>query len=189
MVKRQKKSHTLFAFIVVFAILAVGFYLYADISKKAELARYPKKYSEYVEKYAWEFGIPSEILYSVILTESGFNPHAVSSAGAIGLMQITPDTYDWLLYLRKEESSGKLTDPETNIKYGAYFLSYLYGKFGKWDTVFAAYNAGLNRVNAWIDDPRYSDGSSLVNIPYKETENYIKKVNNAIEKYIKLYQV
>ena len=104
-------------------------------------------------------------------------------------MQITPDTFEWLMMRQKEEmDTGMLYDPETNIRYGVYYLSYLYQEFGLWNSVFAAYNAGPNRVKAWRDNPDYADvNGALTDIPIPETKAYTKKVEKAANIYQKLY--
>ena len=164
------------------ALLALG-----EAKERILKAEYPLAYTDAVELASEKYHIYPEILYAVIRTESGFDPDAVSRAGACGLMQITPDTYDWLCYIRKEEKSGDILDPYTNVEYGAYFLAYLFRKFDDWDTVFAAYNAGMNRVSEWLLDESISKDGRLVNIPYTETENYVRKVNNAIKIYKNIY--
>ena len=68
-----------------------------------------------------------------------------------------------------------------------YLLSYLYSEFGDWDTVFAAYNAGIGSVKLWLADESISENGKLKNIPYKETADYVEKVNKAAEKYKQLY--
>ena len=185
--RAQKQKSTLGVISAIIIILVIGIALYGEIDRRIQMRMYPQEYSDYVELYAEKYNVPTEIVYSVIHTESGFDHTAKSSAGAIGLIQITPDTYDWLLYVRKEERHGELTEPRVNIDFGTYFLSYLYKKFGDYDTVFAAYNAGMNRVSLWLEDERYSQDGRLIRIPYTETENYVKKVNNAIAKYKQLY--
>lgn len=150
----------------------------------------PEKYVESVEKYASEFGVPEYIVYAVIKTESGFDASAKSSAGAIGLMQLMPDTFEWLTDSKLCEflDAGMLYDPDTNIKYGVYYLSLLFGIYKNWDTALAAYNAGPGNVDEWLLDPTYSsNGVTLNDIPFKETRNYVKKVNRACEKYKELY--
>ena len=150
---------------------------------------YPQKYSEYVEKYSASFSIDKNLLYAVIKTESSFNPEAVSSAVAVGLTQITPETFEWLkTQLGEEDKDITLTDPETSVKYGAFFLSYLLDEFGNTDTALAAYHAGRGRVNEWLADKKISpDGENLAVIPINETAHYIKKVNKALNAYNKLY--
>lgn len=183
----NKRSISFFK-IIVFIVVAVLLLVCAgEFMHRQNMRMYPKKYGEYVKLYSDKYNIDENIVYAVIRTESGFDPDAYSSAGAIGLMQITPDTYDWLLYLRKEEKLKQLYDIETNIDFGTYFLSCLYEKFGNWETVFAAYNAGLNRVSQWLENPEYAHENKLIHIPFTETRNYVKKVSNTIIKYRQIY--
>ncbi len=186
--KKSKKKLSCSGSAVLIIILSVAIYFIAgELIERQNKFIYPKKYVQYIETYSEKYGVDCDIIYSVIHTESGFDPQARSSAGAVGLMQITPDTYDWLLYLRGEEKTRELDDIRTNIDFGTYFLSYLYKKFGNWDTVFAAYNAGMNRVSGWLEDPAYSDGITLTYIPFSETRNYVNKVGNTIIKYKQIY--
>lgn len=157
--------------------------------EKAEKAVYPLRFTEQVERYSALYGVPREVLYAVIKTESSFSAEAKSSAGAVGLMQIKPETFWWLMSKTGEQLGDEmLTDPETNIRYGAFFLSMLYGEFGVWQTAYAAYNAGPTRVREWLSDGTVSlDGEKLCGIPIDETASYVNKVSSAAEKYIKLY--
>lgn len=152
-------------------------------------SKYPREYSETVAEYASEYGVPEEIIYAVIKCESDFNPDAVSSAGACGLMQIMPKTYEWLTRLMGTEyDPDTIFDPDSNIRSGVYMLSYLYRLFGCWETVYAAYNAGQGTVGGWLADTRYSaDGVTLSDIPYPETERYVDRVADAREHYSELY--
>lgn len=178
------------AVILVILILSVviGF-VYQTVSDRADRSRYPQQYSEFVTKYSGEYGVPEYVIYATIKTESDFDSGAKSEAGALGLMQIMPDTFDWLVSLTQEGyETGMLYDPETNIKYGTYYLSYLYLKYADWETVFAAYNAGPTNVDSWLEDPECSDGDGgLKDIPIKETEKYVKKMTSATQTYQKLY--
>lgn len=148
----------------------------------------PRKYQPIVERYATEYGLPQELLYAVIKTESNFSPGAVSSAGAVGLMQIMPSTFLWLAEMTGETLSPEsLTDPDINIRYGAFFLRYLYDYYGKYETALAAYNAGMGNVSAWLASEQYSDGGVLVVIPFRETSEYVRLVTKRTEQYKKLY--
>ena len=80
--------------LVILALSVVIGFLYQVISDRADRAKYPQPYSEYVTKYSTEYGVPEYIIYSTIKVESSFNSNAESSAGAIGLMQIMPDTLE-----------------------------------------------------------------------------------------------
>lgn len=167
--------------------VAIGFTA-ENLKEKFDLAKHPQKYSEFVERYASEYKVPPEICYAVIKCESGFDSAAVSVAGAVGLMQIMPSTFEYLCNLAKEEHEiGMLYDPETNIKFGTFYLSVLYERFSNWNCAFAAYNCGPSRVSGWIEDGMVDEDGNLTEIPISETETYVKRVNAAIEKYKELY--
>ena len=156
---------------------------------------HPIQYVEFVEKYSAEYGIPKEIIFAIIKTESDFNTAAISSAGAVGLMQMMPSTFSWLTgdeHLAEHLPTIALASPETSIKYGAYYLNYLKGRFSTteetdWNVIFAAYNGGEGNVEKWLSDSEYSTDGKLVSIPFPETRSYISKVNTAIDTYKKLY--
>lgn len=157
-----------------------------------ELKNNPTTYSEIVKKYSLEYGVPERIIYATIKTESSFRSDAVSSSGAMGLMQMMPSTFEWLTsdeHLDEALPKDALFDPEVNIRYGTYYLSYLAKKFDyDWTIVSAAYNAGEGRVLAWLESGEYTDDSgNLIKIPIKETRAYVKKINDAIDTYTKLY--
>ncbi len=142
-------------------------------------------YQEYVSAASEEFGVPQSVIYAVIYCESNFDANAVSSVGAKGLMQMMPATFTEMQgYLKETHDEDDLFDPEISIRYGTYYLSRQYKRFGNWETTFAAYNAGPTIVSKWLKDPTYStDGETLYHIPYSETSHYVKKVNGMVEKY------
>lgn len=175
--------------VLVIAVLSVlcGL-LAAHLSDRLDRARYPQKYTTLVEKYAEVYKVPRDICYAVIRTESGFDSTAVSSAGAIGLMQMMPATFaDLTARTGDNYEVGMLYDPETSIRYGVYYLSMLYDRYGVWDTAFAAYNCGMGRVDGWIAEGHIDAGGRLTEIPIAETREYVERVNRAIDKYEKLY--
>lgn len=178
------------AVIVFLLILAAGIatlwlFLEGVILEKT----HPLPYYEAVEAACRDYAVPKEVVYGVMSVESGFKSDAVSDKGAIGLMQITPDTFYWLCSKTgdTETNPERLYNPEVNIRYGACFLSALYTEFGVWDTVYAAYNAGRGRVNAWLDDPAHGKNGRLTDIPFKETARYVEKVAAAADNYKTLY--
>lgn len=174
-------------------ILALGFAVGLDaLLNKVEENAHPREYGEYVSKYAKEYNIPEYVIYAIIKVESNFSPTARSSAGAMGLMQMTEPTFLWLTggeHLGEYLPVESLYIPDVSIRYGTYYLLYLYRKFDyNLDTALAAYNAGEGNVAAWLGDPEYSDGDgSLKKIPYSETRAYVSKVNDAIDTYKELY--
>lgn len=178
--------------ILLLAVIAIGLGFLGDfIITCIEKNAYPREYAEYVEVYSQKYGVPESLVFAVIHTESGFDSGAVSSAGAVGLMQMMPDTFAWLTdeILFEHLESGMLYDPETNIKYGTYLLSRFYDRYGDWELTLAAYNGGVGNVDSWLEDPEYSDGEGgLKKIPFKETRNYVKKVADARDTYERLYE-
>ena len=177
--------------IALIAVLTIGFGFLADfVIICFEKTAYPQEYAEYVEVYAERYGVPEELVFAVIRTESDFDSGAVSDAGAVGLMQIMPSTFEWLTdeILFDHLESGMLYDPETNIRYGTYYLSYLSDRYGDWELTLAAYNGGLGNVDGWLADDRYADGDGgLKRIPFKETRQFVNRVTKAREKYEGLY--
>lgn len=152
---------------------------------------YPRQYADLVQENAEELEIDKALLYALIKTESGFDKDAVSSVGAKGLTQITPDTFQWLQTKTGEEyEEDALFEPEISIYYGAYFLDMLLEEFDNVETALAAYHAGRGKVNEWLSDPRISpDGAVLENIPYEDTAGYVKRVMKNTEKYKKIYDI
>ena len=177
--------------IALIAVLAIGLGFLADfVITCFEKNAYPREYYEYVEVYAEAYGVPEGLVYAVIRTESSFDSGAVSPVGAVGLMQLMPSTFEWLTddMLFEHLESGMLHDPETNIKYGTYCLSYLYDRYGDWELALAAYNGGLGNVDKWLEDDRYADGEGgLKRIPFGETRQFVARVTDAWEMYERLY--
>lgn len=173
---------------VISLLLVIAFLLallYNLLFETVEEAAHPVKYHEYVEKYAAMYEIPEEIVFAVIYCESGFDASAVSHAGAVGLMQVMPDTYKWLCSKTGDRYDAlHLYNPEVNIRYGTYLLSILYSRYEQWDVVFAAYNAGMGNVDGWLENPEYADEfGTLKYIPFKETRNFVSRVNKNREIY------
>lgn len=179
------------AVIAVILAISIGFgFLFDFICVCVEKRIYPLGYVEYVERYATQYGVPPEAVFALIKTESNFDAAAVSDVGAIGLTQLLPDTFLWLTdeVLYDHLEVGMLYDPETNVRYGTYYLSFLYDRYGSWELAFAAYNAGPGRVSEWLEDDRYADGEGgLKKIPFKETRRHVKKATDTMDVYERLY--
>ena len=144
-----------------------------------------------MEENAEAFEIDESLLYAVIKTESGFDKNAVSSVGAMGLTQITPETFQWLQTKTDESYEDEaLFEPEVSVYYGAYFLNMLLEEFDSVETALAAYHAGRGKVNEWLEDPGISpDGVVLENIPYEDTAGYVRRVVKNTEKYKNIYDI
>lgn len=157
-------------------------------------ARYPLKYREAVSHYAEANSLPESLVYAVIHTESVFDPDAVSSVDARGLMQITRDTFNWAQHkmgLEKPLDYDEYCfDPDVNIRYGTYLIKILYDEYGSYQLALCAYHAGRGNLNGWLRDPAYSsDGETLDSIPFKDTNWYVHRVDETRQIYQKLYRL
>ena len=158
----------------------------------AERAQHPLLFPEFILPYAKKFDLDPALISSVILCESSYDPKAVSRLGARGLMQIMEDTGEWIAHRLHEDASyrfDQMFDPETNIRYGSWYLSYLYRRFQQ-DTVntVCAYHAGQGNVDSWLKNAAYSkDGIHLDMIPTDDTAQYCRRVLHATEVYHKYY--
>jgi soluble lytic murein transglycosylase len=152
---------------------------------------YPIKYENNIVKYAERYNIEPCLVAAVIRAESNFNENAVSNRGAYGLMQIMPDTALWIAQKMelKDFKVEKLYDTEINIAMGCWYIDNLNTEFnGNIDLVLAAYNGGRGNVQKWLKNREYSeDGKKLNNIPFEETDKYVKKVKTNYNIYLKLY--
>ena len=167
--------------------LLIGFLLDKSVYR-TESRLYPRKFIALVEDASERTGVPESVIYAVIRTESGFHEDAVSWAGAMGLMQVTYDTYDWIYWRRGQTADhDTILIPSYNIDAGVTYLQWLYERYGDWQLVYAAYNAGFGRVDKWLDDPELSENGRLISIPITETDNYVKFVTAAEEAYRTLY--
>lgn len=175
------------AVIAVAALSALALFSFYRFAERRWL--YPLGYAEHVEKYAEAFGLESSLVYALIKTESGFDAGAESGKGAKGLMQLTDATAAFIASKFKV-ADYDVFDAETNVAFGCYYLWYLTKKFSHPATVLAAYNAGEGNVSLWLKDDRYSpDGVRFSLIPYKETENHVRKTLRFQEKYQKIYNL
>jgi len=152
---------------------------------------FPTPHLELIEKYARDHQVKITMVYAVMKAESGFRSNAVSPKGAIGLMQITEATGRWIASElgMPEFTAESLTDPELNIRFGCWYLSYLLKRFnGNSELALAAYNAGEGTVSRWIDAGIIGwEDSRIKSLPYKETEIYLIRVNRLYFVYKTLY--
>jgi len=155
---------------------------------------YPTDYEEYVLKYSEEFEVDPVLIFSVIKVESNFQPRATSNVGARGLMQLMNDAYDWVKFRLDDDSESfdDMYDPEINIKYGSYYLSFLMERYdGSIDLTAAAYHCGMGLVDSWLEDGTISAENFDVNdIPEEndQTSHYVNKINDAYSAYKELLE-
>ena len=175
----KKKINHSFIFLVVFIVFVIAIVgslvLYINI-------RYPLKYQEYITKYSEEYKLDKNIVASLINEESSFRPNAVSKKGAMGLMQLSPDTARFVAQKLGEEYDGNaIFKIDTNIRYGCYYLGYLRDKFVDLTTYLSAYNAGETTVKLWKKDE--TNGLTLSSIPYPVTREYVSRIISGVKVY------
>ncbi len=175
------------------AMLAVFFVAYLAINNQNAQRKflYPFPYRDKVERHAARYKVDKFLAVSVMKVESNFAKDAMSRSGAIGLMQIMPETAAWIACCLDDDppSLDELHDSDKNIRYGIWYLSELEYEFGGNDVLaLAAYNAGRGNVNHWIEKNGWSkDFSDVDAIPFDETRKYVKRVLECKEKYSALY--
>ncbi len=164
-----------------------------EAEQRAILNNYPLEYRDLVEKYADEYNLEPAFVTAIIRNESSFQPLAVSSVGARGLMQLMPDTAEWIAGKLKITgySFERMYDPETNIRFGCWYLNYLSNMFrGDPICVACAYHAGQGTVTSWLSDPLISDDGitlSLSRLVSGPTKTYAERVTKAYGIYQVLY--
>lgn len=173
-----KKQIIIVAIILIFCILIT----FLNIPIRIQKIIYKKDYEEYVQKYSQQYNVDENLVYALIKAESNFNANAQSSKGAIGLMQLMETTAQDVckrmdLNISNNELKDKLLEPEVNINIGTKYLSILIQQYGNVEIAITAYNAGIGTVDNWIEkDIIKADGSNVEKIPYKETNNYVRKI-------------
>ncbi len=184
---RQKRKLSLWVGLLLIVLLIVS-------SNWFWRLLYPIYYEESIRTEAAAYGIDPLMVAAVIRVESKFKEENVSHVGAIGLMQLMPDTAQWIAKESGIPYNGTedLSNPQTNIQMGVWYLSFLNKEFkGNWVAAVAAYNAGQGRVNRWLHKDYVWDGQldTADQIPVGETRHYVQRVFYSYDKYKELYTV
>ena len=190
--KRRARRIQLIAAIaaLVLALAGLTVWIVVDRAPEVVMQRYPMEYESTIRLCARLNDIPPAYVASVILAESSYDPQAVSSVNAQGLMQLLPSTAEWIAgRLGETYAEGCLFNPETNIRYGCWYLGFLMQRYhGDMRLSSSAYHAGQGNVDKWLQNPEYSpDGVTLAVIPYDTTDTYVQRVLRYYEKYAELY--
>lgn len=166
--------------IICLSLIAIAFVIINSKNIQVIIQKkiYPKKYSYEISKYAKEYDIDENLIYAVIKAESNFEETAVSRKNAKGLMQLMYDTaLDVANTIGLEINEETILEPDININIGTKYLSILINKYHNIEVALAAYNAGSGNVDSWIANGSIkADGSDIENIPFKETNNYVRKI-------------
>lgn len=192
--EKSSRSNPYFSALVKLTLTLVAIYLCVSIGKYAlKKYIYPLKYMDSVQVAANNNNVDPYLVLSIIKVESGFNENAVSAKEARGLMQIMDSTAQDI------NDKNNLSDPDNlnlhdvdiNIRLGTTYFASLINRYGgNYYLAICAYNAGMGNVDKWLNQgiiDRKLDESSNVNIPFKETKNYLEKVINTYKMYKMLY--
>jgi soluble lytic murein transglycosylase len=161
-----------------------GVFAYVNSAEPAWYVRirYPLHYDSIVRGHAHNYRLDPALLASVIYQESKFDASARSSSGAIGLMQLLPDTAKGIA-LHTGGSRFRVSDldnPEINVRYGSWYLRHLLDKYGDERTALAAYNAGQDNVDRWR--------AAGKGIAFSETRHYVSRVEHLKTLYRRGYR-
>lgn len=178
--------------IIIFAIIigiVVLFLNYRNIKNFILKKIYIKEYTDYIEEYSRQYEVDSNLIYAIIKAESNFNEEAVSNKEAKGLMQLMYSTaIDVAKILKIDIDEEKILEPKYNIMLGTKYISMLIAKYNNIGLALAAYNAGSGNVDKWISENTInSNGDNIENIPFKETNNYVRKILRDYRIYEQLY--
>jgi len=171
----KRKVTFILVSVITVGLLLIFYFFFPQVWGEA---LYPLDYQSSIKEYSVKRNLRPNFVAAIIYSESRFHKDSVSGAGAIGLMQLMPGTAASIAS-EMGEPMGNLHDPDTNIKYGTWYLRTLMDKYdNNTDLVCAAYNAGSGRADSYKD---YDTA-----LPY-ETVFFIQKVKGAEENYNKVY--
>ena len=171
----MRKNITLIIFITIIILIIINF---GNIRNYFLKKIYKIDYKEYVEKYSAEYEVDKYLVYAIIKAESNFKENAVSNKGAKGLMQLMPKTAEEIAKkIEIKLDDNNILNPEININLGANYIAKLIKQYKNIGLALAAYNAGSGNVDSWIEKGILdSNGENLEQIPYLETNNYVRKI-------------
>ncbi len=196
------------ASIIVMALVCIGLFTgqklmeaYLTRCQQERAAAYqrvvdahPMQYRDIIDRYAAQYNLHPAFVCAIILNESSFNTSAESRVGARGLMQLMPDTAQWIAHKLDLDSTyafDQLWEAETNIRFGCWYLNYLSKLFGgDAVTVASAYHAGQGEISSWLSNASYApDGRALVldAMPDGPTKTYAGRVTRDYAIYDALY--
>ena len=154
---------------------------------------YPLMYGDLILKYSREYNLSPALIAAIIMNESSFRPTVTSGVGARGLMQLMPDTAEWIAHKLRLENYhfDQMYEPVYNIQFGSWYLNYLASLFhGDPLCVVCAYHAGQGEISSWLSNPLYStDGKTLntENLPDGPTKIYAGRVTRDYGIYLAKY--
>jgi len=189
---RARRGGRLAVTLLVLAGLAAGWWA-VHRAMPAWYARlwYPLEHESAIRQNAVRHELDPALVAAVINTESGFVPDSRSAAGAVGLMQVLPETARFIAGRpgRPSPSPERIGEPEVNIAYGTWYLRYLIDRHGSVDVALAAYNAGEGVVRGWDARARAAGRAFRVpeDVPFPETRTFVRRVRDTAPIYRRAY--
>lgn len=185
--RHRNGSSRLLAVAALIALILVGaVVVHATMPSWYARLWYPIEHMQVISAEAGASGVQPDLIAAVIYQESKFAEDARSDRGAVGLMQVLPETARWIHRQPGAPAAApeRLAEPAVNIAYGVWYLHYLIDKYGSQDLALAAYNGGETNLRRWIADAR-SAGRSLnvADIPFSETRGFVAAVHDARSVY------
>jgi len=170
-----------FLALAVAVVAGVGAWVHKSEPDVYLQARYPLEYEHIIRGHAVNHALDPALLAAVVYVESRFDPNAQSSAGAIGLMQLLPDTAKGIALRTGGHRFvvADLRDPEINVRYGSWYLDHLRSRYDDTRLALAAYHAGQGNVDDWLR----SGGE----IQFSETRDYVDEVTRLRDVYADAY--
>ncbi len=192
--KRRQERWSSIKYALIFSLAAalIGAYMYfLPFFEHQYRSSAPYPFYLTIEREAARRGVDEYLVAAVINNESKFRQRVSSHRGAVGLMQLMPETAQWIAHKLEDKSyrEERLWEPELNIRYGTWYIAYLLELFeGNEALALAAYNAGAAVVHEWMENDGWSDRfAEGEKIPYGETRHYVKSVLSDRERYKRLY--
>ena len=177
--------------IIAIIVIVIVFLIFARIPILKIM--YPRTYEEAVLIYSEKYNVDKNLILALIKAESNFDEDAISNRNAIGLMQLMEETAKDVanrngIELDDENIKEELRDVYKNIEIGTAYIASLLKRYKNTEVALAAYNAGIGTVDNWIEKGIIKkDGTDIENIPYKETNYYVRKILRDYDIYNELY--
>ncbi|MBN1319603.1 MAG: lytic transglycosylase domain-containing protein [Thermoleophilia bacterium] len=194
---RRNRKRGLLRLAIVAAVIVAAIIVVAVLATRGESADAPIEeqvdpilYAREIAQVAEQYDLDPYLVAAVAKTESGYRAEVVSPVGAVGVMQLMPDTADWVTGLDtwQGDPDPVLTDPADSLELGACYLRHLMDKFDDHTRIaLAAYNAGQGTVGNWLAAAGGVEAFDLADIVYPETQEFVRRVEHYRELYTRAY--
>lgn len=172
---------------ILAALMLMGEVVVPGISAKL----FPIQYQEEIRAMAEKYDQDPYLVAAIVKAESGYDPTAASSSGAVGLMQLMPATAEWVASQSNEwpeDEAPVLTDAGDSLELGVWYLAYLGDIYGDGSlAALAAYNGGLGNVDEWIEEAGGLQSFETSHIRFPETKEYVERIEHYLELYRQIH--